>query len=178
MNGFQPAGFEKKSFIETISYKHHDDDYYDYSDEEDDDYYIEKTNPYRSVVNTADKPEIDQNPSKRPKSSSEPLSLDALQGVKPAFLRSPLISAADKEQESQELTDLKHAIIHENIVKVESFLVKPDFNINASFNNGWSPLMYACSVGSYELAKRFIQIGANVNHSAGNCLYRQKSWLL
>jgi ankyrin repeat protein len=169
----KPAGIEKKSFVETISYKHdqYDDYYNDSSDEDDYDYYGNEnyTANGKTTTNESKFPFDSQYDSQKTEPESLPsISVNGHQTKQSSFqlAANPSISAKQMH-ESEDLLDLKHAIIHENILKVERFLLKPDVNINVTFNNGWSPLMYAVSVGSYELAKKFIEAGANVNHSAG-----------
>jgi ankyrin repeat protein len=66
-------------------------------------------------------------------------------------------------KESDELLELKHAIIHDNVDKIVKLI--DNININTRFSNGWTCLLYAISNCSLELCKLFIDKGADVNYS-------------
>ena len=62
---------------------------------------------------------------------------------------------------------LIQALVHHNIDKVERALIEDENLVNYKLSNGWSLLMYAVTIGSFDLVEIFVKKGADVNFTAG-----------
>ncbi len=51
---------------------------------------------------------------------------------------------------------------------MKNLLQANQLDVNVCFKNDWIPLMYAASIGSWQLCEYLIQIGGDVFYSDGN----------
>jgi ankyrin repeat protein len=72
------------------------------------------------------------------------------------------------DQTDNILDELKSTIIQRNLEAMKYLFETHQLDVNVCFKNDWIPLMYAASVGSWELCEYLIQIGADVFYSDGN----------
>jgi hypothetical protein len=62
---------------------------------------------------------------------------------------------------------LVQALVHHNIDKIKQALAEDENLVNYKLSNGWSLLMYAVTVGSFDLVEIFAKKGADINYTAG-----------
>ena len=70
------------------------------------------------------------------------------------------------KKENRDFISLRKAVENKDIAEINR-LVKSGININLANTNKITALMYACSIqGSYDMVKRLIELGANVNQES------------
>ena len=72
------------------------------------------------------------------------------------------------DQTDNILDELKSTIVQRNLEAMKYLFETHQLDVNVCFKNDWIPLMYAASVGSWQLCEYLIQIGADVFYSDGN----------
>lgn len=181
LGSIKPGGFEGKKLPQMINKKAADvyEDFYDDDDDsanddgDDDGFYFDfddKPNKRsnETVPNFVNK-NTDSNNNLYKNSEVNNTSSSKLEKINPmwpgTFLSSSIPVLTKKETDL--LIDFKQAIINQNVEKVKNMISNKEVDINTLFNNGWSPLMYAVSTGSFDCVKFLVSNGASVNQSSG-----------
>ncbi len=150
-----PAGYEKKKKY----------DFYD-SDYDDDDFVFEfaegvpvATNNSETCVSSTEVSSSTQDKIESPTSDLKP--------------KDEIVYEVDNkyfyDEKKYVLDDLQHAIINKNLQLVKEIFEKNDFDVNCKLKTNWIPIMYAVSVGNYEITEYLINKGADIYYDDGNC---------
>ena len=137
-----PAGYEKKSLK---AYDYNDSDY---EDDDDDEFvfdFSEAKNKNKTFGDVTTNVEIEKS--------------------KVTF---ELSSQYYYEEMDRLLDDLKSAILQKNLTQVSSLIETHNIDVNCLFKTEWTPIMYAASCGSYELAEYLVNKGADVLYTEGD----------